>query len=98
MAKRARSAIRLRLWPSSDGEATRFRVEGTLPTRLPASALHQLLSPLVYWSGRPLHVVLAAGGQAGWCEVVVDAMAAIPERHVTIEFDLAAEPDDAAAW
>jgi len=73
-------------------------VEGTLPTRLPASALHQLLSPLVYWSGRPLHVVLAAGAQAGWCEVVVDVLADIPERHVTVEFDLTAEPDDAAAW
>jgi hypothetical protein len=73
-------------------------MEGTLPTCLPASALHQLLSPLVYWSGRPLHVVLAAGGQAGWCEVVVEVLAAIPERHVTIELDLAAEPDDAAAW
>ncbi|HTP29584.1 MAG TPA: hypothetical protein VMK12_28450, partial [Anaeromyxobacteraceae bacterium] len=74
---RLRSAVRLRrrLWPSSDGEATRLRVEGTLPTRLAGSALHQLLSPLVYWSGRPLHVVLAAGGQAGWCEVVVDALA-----------------------
>jgi hypothetical protein len=37
--------------------------------------------------------VLAAGGQAGWCEVVVDAMAAIPERHVTVEFDLAARSE-----
>lgn len=97
MARRARRAVRLRLWPSSDGEATRFRVEGTLPTHLPDSALHQLLSPLVYWSGRPLHVVLAVGGQAGWCEVVVDALAAIPERHVSVDFDLTAEPDDAAA-
>lgn len=72
-------------------------MEGTLPTHLPASALHQLLSPLVYWSGRPMHLVLAAGGQAGWCEVVVDALAGVPERHLAIEFDLAEEPDDAAA-
>ena len=35
--------------------------------------------------------------QAGWCEVVVDAVAAIPERHVSVEFDLSAEPGDAAA-
>lgn len=73
-------------------------MEGTLPTRLPACAPHQLLLPLVYWGGRPLHVVVAAGGQAGWCELVVDALAAIPERHATVEFDLTAEPDDAAAW
>lgn len=96
MARRPRSSLRLRLWPSSDGEATRFRVEGSLPTRLPATALHQLLSPLVFWSGRPLLVVVAAGGQAGWCELVVDALADIPDRHLAIEFDLAGEPDDAA--
>lgn len=96
MARRPRSSIRLRLWPSGDGEATRFRVEGSLPTRLPATALHQLLSPLVFWGGRPLHVVVAAGGQAGWCELVVDALANIPDRHVAIEFDLAGEPDDSA--
>lgn len=68
-----------------------------LPVRLPASAVHQLLSPLVYWGGRPVHVVVAAGGQAGWCELVVDSLAEIPERHLVIEFDLAGEPDD-AAW
>lgn len=96
MAKRTKPAIRLRLCPARGGEAIRFQAEGTLPLRLPASALHQLLSPLVFWGGRPLHVVVAAGGQAGWCELVVDALAEVPDRHLAIEFDLAGEPDDAA--
>lgn len=68
-----------------------------MPTRLPASASHQLLSPLAYWSGRRLHVVLAAGAQAGWCELVMAALAAVPERHLSVEFDLSGEPDDVAA-
>lgn len=95
MSRRARDPITLRLSPSNSEERTRFRLEGTLPTALPAFALHQLLSPLVYWSGRPVHAVLSAGGSACWLEVWAAALADAPERHVTVEFEVAEEPDDA---
>lgn len=97
MVRKPRGAIQLRLSPSSGGETTRFRMEGTLSTRLPAAALHQLLSPLVYWSGLPVHVVLAADHQAWWCEAVADALAGVPLRHVSVSFDLDRAPDDVAA-
>ena len=70
-------------------------MEGTLPAALPSFALHQLLSLLVYWSGRPVHAVLSAGGSACWLEVWADALADAQERHVTVEFEVAEEPDDA---
>ncbi len=94
MPRRARDRITLRLSPTNSEERTRFRLEGTLPTALPPSALHQLLSLLVYWSGRPLHAVLSAGGSACWLEVWADALAEAPERHVTVEFEVAEDSDD----
>jgi hypothetical protein len=75
-------------------ERTRFRLEGSLPTDLPPLALHQLLSLLVYWTGRPLHAVLSAGGPVGWFEIWADALAGAPERHVTVEFEAAGDQDD----
>lgn len=77
----------LRLSPTSSEERTRFRLEGTLPTALPPPALHQLLSLLVYWSGRPLHAVLSAGGPVGWFELWAAALAEAPDPHVTVEFE-----------
>jgi hypothetical protein len=95
MPRRTTGRITLRLSPTPSDERTRFQVEGTLPTALPASALHQFLSPLVYWSGRPMHAVLSAGGSAYWLEIWAAALADAPERHVTVEFEVAEEPDDA---
>lgn len=94
MPRRVRDRITLRLFPTPSGERTRLLLEGTLPTTLPASALHQLLSPLIYWSGRPVHAVLSAGGSACWLEIWAAALADAPERQVTVEFEIAEEPDD----
>jgi hypothetical protein len=96
MSRRPRNAITFRLWPASTEDRTRFRLEGTLPTDLPASALHQLLSLLVFWTGRRVHAVLAAAAPAGWCELWCDVLASVPEQHLTLEFDIAEEPDDTA--
>jgi hypothetical protein len=93
MSRRKRSAITLRLSPASE-ERTRFRIEGTLPTALPAYALHQLLSPLVFWSGRPVHAVLAAAGPAGWFELWADGLASVPEEHLTLECELPKDAHD----
>ena len=93
MPKRARG-ITLRLSPTSSEERTRFRLEGTLPAALPPPALHQLLSLLVYWSGRPLHAVLSAGGPVGWFEIWAAALSEAPEPHVTVEFEAAKDLDD----
>jgi hypothetical protein len=93
MSRRTRGAITLRLSPST-GERTRFRIEGTLPTDLPAHALHQLLSPLVFWTGRRVHAVLAATGPAGWFEIWADGLAAVPEAHLTLECESAEEAHD----
>ncbi len=94
MPRRARNPIALRLSPTSSEERTRFRLEGSLPTALPPPALHQLFSLLVYWSGRPVHVVLSAGGPVGWFEIWADALSAAPEQHVRVEFASSGEPDD----
>ncbi len=83
----------MRLSPMSE-ERTRFRLEGSLPTDLPHFALHQLFSLLVYWSGRQLHAVLSAGGPVGWFELWADALAGVPDRHVTVEFEAAGDRDD----
>ncbi len=92
MTRRGRDRITLRLSPISE-ERTRFRLEGSLPTDLPLFA-HQLFSLLVYWSGRPLHAVLCAGGPVGWFEIWGDVLAGVPERHLTIEFEAAEDQDD----
>jgi hypothetical protein len=86
--------ITLRLSPTASEERTRFRLEGTLPTALPPPALHQLLSLLIYWSGRPLHAVLSAGGPVGWLEIWAAALSETPEPHVTVEFEAAKDLDD----
>lgn len=93
MPRRVRR-ITLRLSPTSSEERTRFRLEGTLPTALPPPALHQLLSLLVYWSGRPLHAVLSAGGPAGWFEIWAAALSEVPDPHVTVEFEAGEALDD----
>jgi hypothetical protein len=94
MSRRA-SEITLRLSPVRSEGLTRFRIEGTLPTDLPAHALHQLLSPLVFWSGRRVRAVLAAGGPAGWFELWADGLAFVPEAHLVLECELPEKVHDA---
>ena len=94
MPRRTTGRITLRLSPTASDEQTGFQLEGTLPTALPSFALHQLLSLLGYWSGRPVHAVLSAGGSAYWMEIWADTLADAPERHVTVEFEVAEDSDD----
>jgi hypothetical protein len=95
MSRRTTSEITLRLSPTRGEDLTRFRIEGTLPTDLPAHALHQLLSPLVFWTGQRVRAVLAAGGPAGWFELWAGGLASVPEAHLTLECELPEEAHDA---
>ncbi len=81
----------MRLQPARAEGWTRLTIACTVPDSLPSPVLYQLLSLLVFWSGRRLDVVLDAAGPAGWCEVWADALAAVPERHLRLHFDLGAE-------
>jgi hypothetical protein len=95
MSRCARGAITLRLSPASTEDLTRFRIEGSIPTDLPAHALHQLLSSLVFWTGRRVHAVLAADGPAGWFELWADGLASVPEAHLTLECEKPEDKHDA---
>jgi hypothetical protein len=79
---------RLRVRLSRADGRTRYLLTGTLPDRLPRSALHQLFSLLSYWSEERLHVVLCADDPAWWLEEWSDALAEIPERHLCVSFRL----------
>lgn len=94
MSRRATSEITLRLTPAASEGLTRFRIEGTIPSDLPAHALHQVLLPLVFWSGRRVRAVLAAAGPAGWFELWADGLAAVPEHHLVLECEAAEDTDD----
>jgi hypothetical protein len=85
MARRSSPAITVTLQPTRHEERTRLTLQCTLPTALPHSALHQLLSLLAFWSGPTLHVVIAAGGPVGWSELWFDAVASVPGHHLTVE-------------
>lgn len=92
----ARQTTTIRLRPARSEGWTELSLSCALPDSLPPAALYQLLSLLVFWCGQRLTVVLDAAGPAGWCEVWADALAAIPERHVRVRFDLSHEVDHAA--
>jgi hypothetical protein len=87
----ARQATTMRLRPARAEGWTELSLSCSLPDSLPAPALHQLLALLAFWSGRRLDVVLDAASSAGWCEVWADALAAVPERHLRLHFDIGAE-------
>jgi hypothetical protein len=87
----ARQATTMRLSPARAEGWTELSLSCSLPDSLPAPVLYQLLSLLAFWSGRRLDVVLDAVGSAGWCEVWADALAAVPERHLRLHFDIGAE-------
>lgn len=92
----ARPATTLHLRPAKTEGWTRLSFSCAVPDSLPPAALYQLLSLLVFWSGRRLTVALDAAGPAWWCEVWADALAAIPEHHIRVRFDLSREVDLAA--
>lgn len=85
MARRSTRAITFTLQPTANEEQTRISLQCTIPTSLPHSALHELLSLLTFWSGPTVHVVIAAGGPVGWSELWFDALASIPDRLLSIE-------------
>ena len=87
----ARQATTIRLRPARSEGWTELSLSCSLPDPLPPGALYQFLSLLAFWSGRRLDVVLDAGRSVGWCEVWADALAAVPERHLRIRFDIEAE-------
>jgi hypothetical protein len=60
----------------------------------PASSLRRLFSQLAFWSGYPVHVVLSVNEQAKWLETWAAALAAVPERHLRIEFRLVRGRDE----
>jgi hypothetical protein len=92
-----RQRTRLQLRPAKAEGWTQLSLSCTVPDSLPPPAFYQLLSLLAFWSGQRLDVALDAAGPAGWCEVWADALAAIPERHLRVRFDLSRQEDDRAA-
>jgi len=92
----ARPATRLHLRPAKAEGWTRLSLSCAVPDALPPPALYQLLSLLAFWSGRRLTVALDAAAPAWWLEVWADALAAVPERHVRVRFDLSREVDRVA--
>ncbi len=93
----ASQVTRLQLQPGKTEGETRLLLACTVPDSLPAPALYQLLSLLAFWGGRRLDVALDAAGPAWWLEVWTDALAAVPERHIRVRFDLSRQEDDRAA-
>ena len=93
----ARRVTKVQLRPSQTEGETCLSVACTIPDSLPPPELYQLLSLLAFWGGRRLDVALDAAGPAWWLEVWADALAAIPERHVRVRFDLSRQEDDRAA-
>lgn len=89
----ARRATTIRLRPASSEGWTELSLSCALPEPLPPAVLYQFLSLLAFWSGRRLDVVLDAGRSAGWCEIWADALAAVPERHLSLRFDIGSEED-----
>ncbi len=87
----ARQATTLRLRPARTEGWTQLLLSCAVPDSLPPPALYQLLSLLVFWGGQRLDVALDATGPGGWCEVWADALAAIPERHLRLRFELGEE-------
>ena len=93
----ARQVTKLQLRPGATEGETRLLLDCRIPDSLPAPALYQLLSLLAFWGGRRLDVALDAAGPAWWLEVWADALAAVPERHLRVRFDLSRQEDDRAA-
>jgi len=92
-----RQVTKLQLRPAKVEGLTQLCLSCTVPDSLPPAALYQLLSQLAFWSGQRLDVALDAAGPAWWSEVWADALAAIPERHLRVRFDLSRQEDDRAA-
>jgi hypothetical protein len=89
----ARRATTIRLRPARTEGWTHLSLSCAVPDSLPPPALYQLLSLLAFWSGQRLDVALDAAGPAGWCEVWADALAAVPERHLLLRFNLDGQED-----
>ena len=85
---RSGNRLLLKLRPLEDGRGTQLSLCGPLWTELSPRELRRLLSMLAFWSGSPVSVVLFVDGQGEWCERWGDALAAVPGRHLEVEFRL----------
>lgn len=92
-----RQPTKLEFQPAREEGWTRLCLCCTVPDSLPPPVLYELLSLLAFWGGRRLDVALDAAGPAWWLEVWTDALAAVPERHLRVRFDLSHQEDDCAA-
>jgi hypothetical protein len=92
-----RQATKLQLQPDKAEGETRLSLTCTLPDSLPAPVLYQFLSLVAFWGGQQLDVALDAAAPAWWLEAWADALAAVPERHIRVRFDLSRQEDDRAA-
>jgi hypothetical protein len=83
----AKNELKASLRPLDGGAYTEVRLRGPVVSAPPpARALRRLFSQLAFWNGYLVHVVLSVDEQAGWLEPWADALAAVPERHLRIEF------------
>ena len=83
----AKNTLEASLLPLYGGAYTEVRLRGPVISAPPeARALSRLFSQLAYWNGYPVHVVLSVDEQAGWFSTWADALAAVPERHLRVEF------------
>ena len=81
----------MKLSPLYGGSFTRLSLSGPVVTVVPGRVLRPWLSQLAFWSGRPIRVVLGADAPASWLEVWTEALTAVPERHLRVEFRLPRE-------
>jgi len=93
----AMRVTKLQLRPGAMEGETRILLDCTVPDSFPALVLYQLLSLLAFWGGRRLDIALDAAGPARWLEVWADMLAAVPERHIRVRFDLSRQGDESAA-
>ena len=84
----SRNRLLMKLRPLEDGCGTQFSLCGPLWTALSPRELRRLLSMLAFSGGSPVSVVLFVDGQGDWCERWGDALAAVPRRHLEVEFRL----------
>jgi hypothetical protein len=79
----------LELCPLHGGAYTQLVLSGPVYSSPISKDLHELLSMFALWNGYPVDVVLHVDTRtAGWCEVWTGVLAAVPERHLEVRFQV----------